>query len=71
MAKRMASVGEKTTRVAILGFGTVGSAVAQLLRAQRFAGIELTHVYNRGVDRKRTGKTAKGLTPGIRVDRPD
>ena len=53
------------TRVAILGFGTVGSSVAQLLRAQRFAGIELTHVYNRDVERKRTGATAKGLGAGI------
>ncbi|MGI4855281.1 MAG: homoserine dehydrogenase [Janthinobacterium lividum] len=53
------------TRVAILGFGTVGSAVAQLLRAQRFPGIELTHIYNRGVERKRTGETAKDLGPEI------
>ena len=53
------------TRVAILGFGTVGSSVAQLLRAQRFAGIELTHIYNRDVERKRTGATAKGLGAGI------
>ena len=62
MAKQAAG---KTTRVAILGFGTVGSAVAQLLRAQRFAGIELTHIYNRGVERKRAGATARGLGPGI------
>ncbi len=55
----------KITRVAILGFGTVGSSVAQLLRAQRFAGIELTHVYNRDVERKRTGATAKGLSADV------
>jgi homoserine dehydrogenase len=55
----------KVTRVAILGFGTVGSSVAQLLRAQRFAGIELTHVYNRDVERKRTGATAKGLSADV------
>ena len=64
MAKSTAA-GNTTTRVAILGFGTVGSAVAQLLRAQRFAGIELTHVYNRDVERKRTGQTARGLHNGI------
>ena len=64
MAKSTAA-GSTTTRVAILGFGTVGSSVAQLLRAQRFAGIELTHIYNRGVERKRTGATAKGLHSGI------
>ncbi len=56
----------KPTRVALLGFGTVGSAVAQLLRAQKFPGIELTHVYNRDVERKRTGDTAKKLAPSIR-----
>ncbi len=65
MAKAPARKTSKTTRVAILGFGTVGSSVAQLLRAQRFAGIELTHIYNRGVERKRTGATAKGLGAGI------
>ncbi len=54
------------TRVALLGFGTVGSSVAQLLRAQKFPGIELTHVYNRGVERKRTGDTAKKLAGSIR-----
>ncbi|SEB60614.1 homoserine dehydrogenase [Terriglobus roseus] len=62
-AKKVATT--KTTRVAILGFGNVGSSVAQLLRAQRFAGIELTHIYNRDVERKRTGATAKGLGAGI------
>jgi homoserine dehydrogenase len=65
MAKAPARNSNKITRVAILGFGTVGSSVAQLLRAQRFAGIELTHIYNRGVERKRTGATAKGLGAGI------
>ncbi len=59
------STATKTTRVALLGFGTVGSSVAQLLRAQKFPGIELTHIYNRGVDRKRTGDTAKQLAKSI------
>ncbi len=55
----------KTTRVALLGFGTVGSSVAQLLRAQKFPGVELTHIYNRNIDRKRTGDTASKLSPSI------
>lgn len=63
MAKQTAA--STATKVAILGFGTVGSSVAQLLRAQKFPGIELTHIYNRGVERKRTGTTAKGLHSGI------
>ena len=40
--------------------------MAQLLRAQKFPGVELTHVFNRDVERKRTGDTAKKLAPSIR-----
>ena len=40
-------------RVAICGFGTVGSSVARILTDSRPAGLELTHVFNRGVARKR------------------
>ena len=46
------------TRVALLGFGTVGSAVANLLAAQQFAGIELTHIVTRNATRKRLLETA-------------
>lgn len=49
------------TRVAILGFGTVGSSVAELLEAQAFPGIEITHVFNRGVDRKRFSPAAQAV----------
>ncbi len=55
----------KITRVAILGFGTVGSAVAQLLRAQAFPNIELTHIYNRDISRKRTSPAARDLAKDI------
>jgi len=68
MAKQVAGTkltNAKLTKVAILGFGTVGSSVAQLLRAQKFPGIALTHVYNRDVERKRTGPTAKALPADI------
>jgi homoserine dehydrogenase len=40
-------------RVAIFGFGTVGSSVARILAESRPEGLELTHVFNRGVERKR------------------
>ena len=40
-------------RVAIFGFGTVGSSVARILTDSRPAGLELSHVFNRGVARKR------------------
>lgn len=48
------------TRVALVGFGTVGSSVARVLAAQRFPGIQLTHIFNRNVARKRA-------SPGARV----
>jgi homoserine dehydrogenase len=40
-------------KVAIAGFGTVGSSVAKIICESKPAGIELTHVFNRGVERKR------------------
>jgi len=38
-------------RIALLGFGTVGQSVARLIQAQPH--LSLTHVFNRGVARKR------------------
>ena len=46
-------------KVALLGFGTVGSSVAKVLAERKFAGIELTHVYNRSVARKKESAAAK------------
>jgi len=46
-------------KVALLGFGTVGSSVAKVLAQSKFAGIELTHVYNRSVARKKESAAAK------------
>ena len=40
-------------RIAIFGFGTVGSSVARILVESKPEGLELTHVYNRNVARKR------------------
>jgi len=40
-------------RIAIFGFGTVGSSVARILVESKPHGLELTHVFNRGVARKR------------------
>ena len=47
------------TRVALLGFGTVGAAVAQLLAEQAFPGIEITYIFNRDIDRKRFSPAAQ------------
>lgn len=40
-------------RVAIFGFGTVGRSVARILVESQPAGLELTHIFNRKVARKR------------------
>src|SRR5215469_15434366 len=48
------SFAERECRVALVGFGTVGSAVARLLHARRdVLGIRLTHICNRNVARKK------------------
>ncbi|GAA3746521.1 homoserine dehydrogenase [Terriglobus aquaticus] len=52
-------------RVALLGFGTVGSAVAHLLHDQKFEGVRLTHIYNRGIARKQGSDRASGLSGDI------
>jgi homoserine dehydrogenase len=49
----------RNLRVAILGFGTVGSSVAEVIAKQKFPGIELSYIYNRDVERKRAHKNAK------------
>lgn len=40
-------------KVALLGFGTVGSSVARILGDLKPQGLKLTHIYNRNVARKR------------------
>ena len=40
-------------KVALLGFGTVGSSVARILCDLKPDGIELSHVFNRGIGRKK------------------
>ena len=40
-------------KVAILGFGTVGSSVARILCGSKPESVELTHIFNRNVARKR------------------
>jgi homoserine dehydrogenase len=40
-------------RIALFGFGTVGSSVARILSESKPEGLHLTHVFNRNVARKR------------------
>lgn len=49
-------------RIAIFGFGTVGSSVARIIVESRPEGLELTHIFNRGVARKRVDWVPEGVT---------
>jgi len=48
-------------RIALFGFGTVGSSVARILVESKTEGVELTHIYNRNVARKRVDWTAPNV----------
>jgi len=50
---RSQSPNGRPLRIALFGFGTVGSSVARILVEQKPQGLELTHVFNRSVARKR------------------
>jgi len=49
-------------RVAIFGFGTVGRSVARILVESAPAGIQLTHVFNRNVHRKKVDWIPSSVT---------
>jgi homoserine dehydrogenase len=53
-------------KVALLGFGTVGSAVARVLATSKFPNVELTHIFNRNVERKHCSVAAK-LVPASAI----
>ncbi len=63
--KAKKSVAGSTVKVALLGFGTVGSSVAQVLAVSKFPGVQLTHIFNRGVERKRTSAAAKCVPASV------
>lgn len=56
---------EAAVKVALLGFGTVGSSVARVMGTSKFPGVELTHIYNRDVVRKRTSAGAKVVPASV------
>ena len=45
-------------KIALIGFGTVGTSFAKALRLLDVGGLELTHIYNRGIDRKKNSEAA-------------
>src|SRR5665213_3457082 len=56
--------GRKVLRIGLLGFGTVGSAFAEVLAASGNEDVRITHVFNRGVERKRGHERAKFVAAG-------
>ncbi len=44
---------QRPLRIALFGFGTVGSSVARILVESQPQGLELTHIFNRGIERKK------------------
>ena len=61
--KTMADV--KAVRVGLMGFGTVGGAVARVLAASKFPQVRLTHIYNRDVGRKRASEAARDVAGDV------
>ncbi len=52
-------------KIALLGFGTVGSSVARAIAESKLPGIELTHIFNRNVERKRASAAAKCVPASV------
>ena len=63
--KKPAARPGSTVKVALLGFGRVGSSVARVLAASKFPGVELTHIFNRNVARKRESEAAKVVSESV------
>jgi homoserine dehydrogenase len=63
--KKSTSSSAAPVRIALLGFGTVGSSVARLLAELKLPGVELTHIFNRDVARKRASEPAKYVPQSV------
>jgi homoserine dehydrogenase len=59
----MSRIENSMTKIAILGFGTVGGSVAKAVRTLGVPGLEITHIYNRDIARKRTSPAAQYIGP--------
>ena len=54
--------GQKPLRIALFGFGTVGSSVARILVESKPPELELTHIFNRNVGRKKADWVPSSVT---------
>jgi len=52
-APRKGATGDRRLKVALVGFGTVGRSVAKILSLQPGGPIVLTHIFNRGIKKKK------------------
>jgi len=52
-------------KIALMGLGTVGSGVVELLALRKLPGIELTHIYNRNIAAKRAQKTKLKIADSV------
>lgn len=52
-ASKSSTSQKRPLRIALFGFGTVGSSVVRILAESKPAELELTHVFNRNVARKK------------------
>lgn len=58
----LASPSRRPLRIALFGFGTVGSSVARILVESQPEGLVLTHIYNRNVARKKVDWVPASVT---------
>ncbi|MCL2659416.1 MAG: homoserine dehydrogenase [Acidobacteriaceae bacterium] len=59
LIKKNQTADSRALKIALAGFGTVGSSVAKVLASTKFPGLQLTHIFNRNVARKRSSAAAK------------
>src|SRR5258708_29658273 len=64
-AKAKTTTAGSTVKVARLGVGRVGSSVARVLATSKFPGVQLTHIFNRSVERKRSSAAAKSVPASV------
>src|SRR5471032_327319 len=63
--KEVPAASKARVKIALLGFGTVGSSVAKVLATLKLPGIELTHIFNRDIARKRASEAAKFVPASV------
>src|ERR1700733_5727644 len=56
---------KSVVKVALFGFGTVGSSVVRVLAESKLPGVQLTHIFNRNVERKRESEAAKAVPASV------